>query len=68
MIAVGVAGIPFYARTCYSAGRDPSLFEANIAAVQAPRLVFLHLLPNVLTTMIVIATLGVSTAILAAAN
>ncbi len=72
VIAVGVAGIPFYARTCYSAAlveRSKPYFEASIAAgAGSARLVFLHLLPNVLTTMIVIATLGVSTAILAAAG
>jgi ABC-type dipeptide/oligopeptide/nickel transport system permease subunit len=72
MIAVGIAGIPFYARTCYSAAlveRSKPYFEATIAAGAGPfRLVFLHLLPNVLPTMIVVATLGVSAAILAAAG
>lgn len=72
VIAVGVAGIPFYARTCYSAAlveTSKPYFEASIAAGAGPnRLVFLHLLPNVLPTMIVVATLGVSTAILAAAG
>lgn len=72
VIAVGVAGIPFYARTCYSAAlveTSKPYFEASIAAGAGPaRLVILHLLPNVLPTMIVVATLGVSTAILAAAG
>ena len=72
VIAVGVAGIPFYARTCYSAAlveTSKPYFEASVAAGAGPaRLVFLHLLPNVLPTMIVVATLGVSTAILAAAG
>lgn len=72
VIAVGVAGIPFYARTCYSAAlveTSKPYFEASIAAGAGPgRLVFVHLLPNVLPTMIVVATLGVSTAILAAAG
>jgi ABC-type dipeptide/oligopeptide/nickel transport system permease subunit len=71
MIAVGIAGIPFYARTCYSAAlveTSKPYFEATIAAGAGHfRLLFLHLLPNVLPTMIVVATLGVSTAILAAA-
>ena len=70
MIAVGVAGIPFYARTCFSAALVESskpYFEAAIAAGAGHfRLVFLHFLPNVLPTMIVVATLGVSAAILAA--
>lgn len=72
VIAVGVAGVPFYARTCYSAAlveTSKPYFEASIAAGAAPaRLVLTHLLPNVLPTMIVVATLGVSTAILAAAG
>lgn len=72
MIAVGIAGIPFYARTCYSAALvecSKPYFEATIAAGAGHfRLIFLHLLPNVLPTMIVVATLGVSTAILAAAG
>jgi ABC-type dipeptide/oligopeptide/nickel transport system permease subunit len=72
IIAVGVAGIPFYARTCYSAAlveTSKPYFEASIAAGARPAsLVLVHLLPNVLPTMIVVATLGVSTAILAAAG
>jgi len=72
VIAVGVAGIPFYGRTCYSAAlveTSKPYFEASISAGAGPgRLVFLHLLPNILPTMIVVATLGVSTAILAAAG
>lgn len=72
VIAVGVAGVPFYARTCYSAAlveTSKPYFEASIAAGAGPaRLVLMHLLPNVLPTMIVVATLGVSTAILAAAG
>lgn len=72
IIAVGIAGIPFYGRTCYSAALvecSRPYFEASIAAGAGHlRLVALHLLPNVLPTMIVVATLGVSTAILAAAG
>lgn len=72
VLAVAIAGIPFYARTCYSASLvevSKPYFEASIAAGAGPfRMVFHHLLPNVLPTMIVVATLGVSTAILAAAG
>jgi ABC-type dipeptide/oligopeptide/nickel transport system permease subunit len=72
VIAVGIAGIPFYARTCYSAAlveKSKPYFEASIACgASHSRLVFMHLLPNVLPTIIVISTLGVSTAILAAAG
>jgi ABC-type dipeptide/oligopeptide/nickel transport system permease subunit len=71
VIAVGIAGIPFYARTCFSAAlveTSKPYFEATIAAGAGHfRLIFLHLLPNVLPTMIVVATLGASSAILAAA-
>lgn len=72
MIAVGIAGIPFYARTTYATAlveTSKPWFEATVAAGAGHgRLVFLHLLPNVLPTMIVVATLGVSAAILAAAG
>jgi peptide/nickel transport system permease protein len=72
MIAVGVAGAPLYARTCYAAAlveRSRPYFEASVAAGAGHgRLIFMHLLPNVLPTMIVVATLGVSSAILAAAG
>ncbi|MBE3638124.1 ABC transporter permease [Mangrovicoccus algicola] len=71
MIAVGVAGIPFYARTAYASAlseRSKPWFEGAVAAGAGPgRLLFLHLLPNVMPTMIVVATLGLSNAILAAA-
>lgn len=72
MIAVGIAGIPLYARTAYAAGLvevNKQYFEGAIMAGAGPiRLVFTHLIPNVLPTMIVVATLGLSTAILAAAG
>lgn len=71
MIAVGVAGIPFYARTAYATAlseRSKPYFEGAVAAGGGPaRLIGLHLLPNVMPTMIVVATLGLSNAILAAA-
>jgi ABC-type dipeptide/oligopeptide/nickel transport system permease subunit len=72
VIAVGIAGIPFYARTCHSAAlveRSKPYFEASEASGAGhARLLFLHLLPNILPTMIVVATLGLSAAILAAAG
>jgi peptide/nickel transport system permease protein len=71
MIAVGIASIPFYARTCYAAvlvERSKPYFEAAVAAGAGPaRLILRHLLPNVMPTMIIVATLGVSSAVLAAA-
>lgn len=72
MIAVGLAGIPYYARTAYAAALvevGKPYFEASTAAGAGPlRLVFTHLLPNVMPTMVVVATLGLSGAILAAAG
>ena len=72
MIAVGIAGIPLYARTAYAAAvveRNKPYFEGSLMAGAGPvRMIVLHLLPNILPTMIVIATLGISGAILAAAG
>lgn len=72
MIAVGIAGVPFYARTCYAAAlveRGKPYFEAAVSAGAGPaRAVLLHLLPNVAPTMVVVATLGLSGAILSAAG
>ncbi|WP_346907747.1 nickel transporter permease [uncultured Roseibium sp.] len=72
MIAVGIATMPFYARICYSTvivEKNKPYFEATVAAGAGHvRILFLHLLPNILPTMVVVATLGVSTAILAAAG
>jgi peptide/nickel transport system permease protein len=71
MIAVGIAAIPFYARVTYGVTlveRNKPYFEAAIAAGAAhTRLIFVHLLPNIIPPLIVVATLGVSTAVLAAA-
>jgi len=72
MIAIGIASIPFYARVTHSVvlvEKNKPYFEAAIAAGAGHlRLIFLHLLPNVVPTLIVIGTLGVSTAVLAAAG
>ena len=72
MIAIGIASIPFYARVTHSVvlvEKGKPYFEAAIAAgASHVRLIFIHLLPNVVPTLIVIGTLGVSTAVLAAAG
>ncbi|WP_172332390.1 ABC transporter permease [Mangrovicoccus sp. HB161399] len=71
MVAVGVAAVPFYARTAYATALGEvakPYYEGAIAAGAGHmRLILRHLLPNVLPTMIVVATLGLSNAILAAA-
>lgn len=72
MIAIGIASIPFYARVTHSVvlvEKNKPYFEAAVAAGAGHlRLIFLHLLPNVVPTLIVVGTLGVSTAVLAAAG
>ncbi len=72
MIAIGIASIPFYARVTHSVvlvEKGKPYFEAGIAAGAGhARMIFLHLLPNVMPTLIVVGTLGISTAVLAAAG
>jgi len=72
MIAIGIASIPFYARVTHSVvlvEKNKPFFESAISAGAGHmRLIFLHLLPNVVPTLIVVGTLGVSTAVLAAAG
>jgi peptide/nickel transport system permease protein len=72
MIAIGIASIPFYARVTHSivlVEKNKPYFEAGVAAGAGHfRLIFLHLLPNVIPTLIVVGTLGISTAVLAAAG
>ena len=72
MIAIGIASIPFYARVTHSivlVEKNKPYFEAAVSAGAGHlRLLFLHLLPNVVPTLIVVGTLGVSTAVLAAAG
>jgi len=72
MIAIGIASIPFYARVTHSVvlvEKNKPYFEAAVSAGAGHlRLIFLHLLPNVMPTLIVVGTLGVSTAVLAAAG
>jgi peptide/nickel transport system permease protein len=72
MIAIGIATIPFYARISHSVvlvEKNKPYFESGLAAGAGNlRLLFVHLLPNVMPTMIVVGTLGVSTAVLAAAG
>jgi peptide/nickel transport system permease protein len=72
MIAIGIASIPFYARLTHSVvlvETSKPYFESAISAGAGHvRLLFFHLLPNVLPTLIVFGTLGISTAVLAAAG
>ena len=72
MIALGVAGIPVYARVVRGATlevREREYVEAARAlGTSGVRVIWRHILPNVVQPVIVIGTLGVATAILAAAG
>ncbi len=70
MIAVGISSIPFYARVTYGAilvEKNKEYFKAAQAiGANDFRLIFRHLLPNILSPIIVVATVGVSVAVLSA--
>lgn len=70
MIAVGISSIPFYARVTYGAvlvEKNKEYFKAAQAVGAKPvRLIIRHLFPNILSPIIVIATVGVSVAVLSA--
>jgi peptide/nickel transport system permease protein len=72
VIAVGVAAIPFYARITYAqvlVEKNRPYFEAAVCGGAGHfRLIFRHLLINVLPPLVVVATLGMSTSMLACAG
>jgi len=69
-IAVGISSIPFYARVTYGAvlvEKNKEYFKAAQAVgAKHFRLIFRHILPNILSPIIVVATVGVSVAVLSA--
>lgn len=71
MIAIGISSIPVYARVMRGqvlSLREKEYVEAARAAGSGHlRIVFLHILPNALSPIVVIATLGIASAILAGA-
>lgn len=71
IIAVGIAQIAFYARVAHSAvivERNKEYFLASKAVGSSHlRLIFMHLLPNAASPVIIMATIGIATAILNAA-
>ncbi len=71
MFAVGIAGIPTFARVVRGSvlvEKEQEYVEAaRLLGVPAHRILVVHLLPNVLAPVIVLATLGMAFAILAAA-
>ncbi len=72
MVAVGISGIPTYARLVRGsvlAAKENLYVDAARVSGAPPRIIlFRHLLPNVIAPVIVAATLGTGTAILAAAS
>jgi len=71
MIAIGVVGIPIYARLARSAVLSVSQKEYILAAYSVgeghDRIIFRHIFPNILSPIIIQATMGLAGAILSAA-
>ncbi len=72
MIAVGISSVPVYTRVVrggvLSARESAYIEAARVIGCRNRRVMFLHLLPNVITPVIVLSTLSVATAILTAAG
>jgi len=72
MLAVGIASITGYARlvrgTVLSAKEQTYVEAAKVVGCQDIKILFRHLLPNVIGPVIVLATLDVASAILAASS
>ncbi len=72
MLAVGIASITGYARlvrgTVLSAKEEPYVEAAQVVGCPDRRILFRHLLPNVVGPVIVLATLDIAAAILAASG
>lgn len=72
MIAVGIVGVPQFARivrsTVLSIKEKEFVESARASGVKGPRILFRHVLPNCMAPIIVQATLSVGTAILDAAG
>ncbi len=71
MIALGVAGIPGYTRLARSATLEVAAFDyveaSRSLGNSKPGILFRHVLPNMIQPVLVVATLGIAGAILAAA-
>lgn len=72
ILAVGIAQIAFYARVAYSAvivEKNKEYFMASRAVgARHLRMIFIHMLPNSASPIIIMATIGIATAILNAAG
>lgn len=71
-LAIAVSLVPFYARVAYGLAAaeraKPYVEAAQLAGIRSARLVRVHVLPNISQSLIVMATLGFSSAILSAAG
>jgi peptide/nickel transport system permease protein len=71
MIAVAIAGIPAYTRlvrgTTLAAKQQAYVEAARVSGARDTAIMFRHILPNVLSPVIVLATLGIGSAILVGA-
>lgn len=71
-IAVGIAGIPVYGRMTYSLvlveRNKPYIESCRAMGAGHVRIILRHLIPNITPSLIVVGTIGISTAILAASG
>jgi peptide/nickel transport system permease protein len=69
MLAVGISAIPWYARTVRAATlvvkENDYVLASRAVGATAQRIMVRHVLPNVVTPVIVLATIGIAGAILA---
>ena len=71
-LAIAISLVPFYARVTYSLAAaeraKPYIEAARLAGIRSARLVRVHVMPNIGQSLIVMGTLGFSSAILSAAG
>jgi peptide/nickel transport system permease protein len=71
-LAIAISLVPFYARLTYGLAAaerpKPYVEAARLAGIRSIRLVRVHVMPNIGQSLIVMATLGFSSAILSAAG
>ncbi|HUR00976.1 MAG TPA: ABC transporter permease [Nonomuraea sp.] len=69
LLAIGVAGIPGYARLVraqtLTIRRSSYVEAAHALGLSAPRVVFRHVLPNAVKPVLILATIGVGSALVA---
>ena len=72
MVALGIAGIPYYARVVRGATLAAKelgyVRSARALGMRDTRIMLRHILPNIVSPVIVMATLGLGTSIIAAAG